>query len=295
MASITAIMDQLTGSLKALDINTPAHETLNAFVRCSKQLHMAASRMQKVAIDQTFHTGKTILGESILIFENIENSIETITRNIDEATKADQALEIAKTFDQTPNLEAEEIPKVLYYLHQLKEDWERITPLHEARYKIDHTTVKAIEGKCPKYSRVDAEIIFLQLEQGLIFTAFSQDERQGVWDAIFSIDHIIPSLYTLLEDLHILQTSIALASASLVGFLILSYTFWSHIRQQQQSLIFQEAEGDAFEAASPTSARYRLESAESLSDVAVRLSLPQPTFAQYPRRDDPDELHLWHD
>ncbi|KAH8655584.1 hypothetical protein BX600DRAFT_440093 [Xylariales sp. PMI_506] len=50
--------------------------------------------------------------------------------------------------------------------------------------------------------------------------------------------------------------SISLASASLVGFLFLSYTFWSHVRQQQQSLIFQEAEGYAFEAVSPFSARY---------------------------------------
>ncbi|KAH8655613.1 hypothetical protein BX600DRAFT_440113 [Xylariales sp. PMI_506] len=105
--------------------------------------------------------------------------------------------------------------KVLRYLQQLKVDWERIVPLHEARYKIDHTTVKAIEGKCPKYSSVDAENIFLQLEQGLIFTAFSQDERQGVWDAIFSIDHTIPSLYTLLKDLHILQTC-----AESIGYMI---------------------------------------------------------------------------
>jgi hypothetical protein len=70
---------------------------------------------------------------------------------------------------------------------------------------LDSVTVKAVETRCPRYSNVDKEDIYAQIQQGIIFAAYNLQEREKIWSSLVSIDHLMPSLFTLLRDLHFLQ------------------------------------------------------------------------------------------
>ena len=82
--------------------------------------------------------------------------------------------------------------------------WRRLCP-GDAIYKLDFVSVKAVETRCPKYSKADREEIHAQIRQGIIFAAFSCEDRDRIWISLLSIDHLMPSLFTLLRDLHFLQ------------------------------------------------------------------------------------------
>lgn len=65
---------------------------------------------------------------------------------------------------------------------------------------MDQITVKALEGRAPRYSRKDALLLQGQLLSGQIFGAFSREQREEIWSEIRSIDTLIPSLHTFFED-----------------------------------------------------------------------------------------------
>ncbi|KAK3933677.1 hypothetical protein QBC46DRAFT_222825, partial [Diplogelasinospora grovesii] len=93
---------------------------------------------------------------------------------------------------------------VVQCLDNIGTDWGQVVP-GDAIYKVDPVTVKAVEGRCPKYSKLDAEEIRSRLERGSIFAAFSSEEREEIWNSLLSVDHLMPSLFTFLQDLHFLQ------------------------------------------------------------------------------------------
>src|SRR5450432_3237309 len=73
--------------------------------------------------------------------------------------------------------------------------------------KVDQTTVKALESRTPRFSRLDAQAIQGQLLSGRIFGAFSQQDREAIWRELCSIDGLIPSLFTFFEDIKYLQAT----------------------------------------------------------------------------------------
>ena len=70
---------------------------------------------------------------------------------------------------------------------------------------MDQVTVRALELKAPRYSKQDAQVLQGQLLSSQIFSAFSQQEREAIWDELRSNDGLIPSLFTFFEDLKYLN------------------------------------------------------------------------------------------
>lgn len=69
--------------------------------------------------------------------------------------------------------------------------------------------VLALELRCPKFCTADAAAINAKFEQGTIFAAFSQSERDVVRENVLSIDTIILSLRTFSQDIHVLEACAA--------------------------------------------------------------------------------------
>lgn len=69
-----------------------------------------------------------------------------------------------------------------------------------ALQKVDQATVQAVELMAPRYSKGDAQSIQGKLLSGQIFSGFTLDERQAIWDALRSFDGLIPTLFSFSED-----------------------------------------------------------------------------------------------
>ncbi|KAH7119519.1 hypothetical protein B0J13DRAFT_513510 [Dactylonectria estremocensis] len=99
--------------------------------------------------------------------------------------------------------------QVIKYLGHIRTVWSRfVQDNDEAIKKFDATDVKELELRCPRYSADDKAKIQSELDGGRIFRNFSQDERQAIWAVVTSTDCIIPSLYTLFEDVKLLQACV---------------------------------------------------------------------------------------
>jgi hypothetical protein len=70
---------------------------------------------------------------------------------------------------------------------------------------LDNVTVKAVELMAPRHSKRDAQMLHGQLVSGQIFTAFSPQDRDAIWSKLRTASGLIPSLFTLFEDLKYLQ------------------------------------------------------------------------------------------
>ena len=70
---------------------------------------------------------------------------------------------------------------------------------------VDQVNVKAFELKARRYSKRDAQVLQGQLLSDQICSLFSQQEREAIRSELRSIDRLIPSLFTLLEDLKYLR------------------------------------------------------------------------------------------
>jgi len=98
--------------------------------------------------------------------------------------------------------------EVLHYLDHIKNVWSKILGEDkQAMQKVDQATVKALESKAPRFSRLDAQAVQGPLLSGRIFSAFSQQDREAVWCRLCSIDGLIPSLFTFFEDIKYLQAT----------------------------------------------------------------------------------------
>jgi hypothetical protein len=70
---------------------------------------------------------------------------------------------------------------------------------------LDNVTVKAVELMAPRHSKRDAQMLHGQLASGQIFAAFSPQDRDAIWSKLRTASGLIPSLFTLFEDLKYLQ------------------------------------------------------------------------------------------
>ena len=113
--------------------------------------------------------------------------------------------------------------------------------------KVDHITVKALEGKAPRASVSDFTSLYRQMQKGELFSAFSEQERNAVWDTLQSVDGLIPSLLTFFNDFKSLQVwsrcAKVLKIVPLRGtvFTALKQSF-NETNQQMNSCVIQEAE-----------------------------------------------------
>ena len=69
--------------------------------------------------------------------------------------------------------------------------------------QLDARTVEILQGRCPAFIE---DQNFIESRKSSIFTAVTDSEkREELWAQILSIDYIIPSLYTFLEDTKYLE------------------------------------------------------------------------------------------
>ncbi len=69
---------------------------------------------------------------------------------------------------------------------------------------LDTRTVNILQGRCPK--RAEADLLIIKEHQAHILPFLSdQPERDRLWERISSLECIIPSIYTFLEDTKYLE------------------------------------------------------------------------------------------
>ena len=71
--------------------------------------------------------------------------------------------------------------------------------------QVDQATVQALELTAPQASRLDAQALRGQTLSGTIFSGFTEAEREGVWFRLRKVEGLVPSLFTLFEDLKVLE------------------------------------------------------------------------------------------
>ena len=73
--------------------------------------------------------------------------------------------------------------------------------------KVDRATVRALELTAPGACRSDAQLLYGKLRSGQIFGAFSEQDRESIWSEVLAIskDRLIPSLFSLFEDINYLK------------------------------------------------------------------------------------------
>lgn len=65
--------------------------------------------------------------------------------------------------------------------------------------------MEAIESKALRTSTTDANILRGQVVGGVIFSAFSDQARAGIWTRLQMADGLVPSLSTFFKDVHYLE------------------------------------------------------------------------------------------
>ena len=71
---------------------------------------------------------------------------------------------------------------------------------------MNKVTVKALKLRSPRVCTRDADEIRGQILEETIFSAFGEEEdRAGIWARVQAVDHLIPSLDALFENLNYLK------------------------------------------------------------------------------------------
>ncbi|KAH8799388.1 hypothetical protein F5884DRAFT_686783, partial [Xylogone sp. PMI_703] len=91
----------------------------------------------------------------------------------------------------------------LNYLRRIKEVLTYLVG-KDALGRIDTATVKALERRAPGASINDRN----ELRGGKIFGAFSDRERDQIWDRLQMVDGLVPSLFTFFRDIQYLKLCI---------------------------------------------------------------------------------------
>ncbi len=92
---------------------------------------------------------------------------------------------------------------ILHYLYHVKDIWGKLLQ-HDASAMqyVDEVTVKAMELRAPRVSTRDADELRGQVLGGTIFSAFSEQDRGGIWARLQAVDGLIPSLDALFKNLN---------------------------------------------------------------------------------------------
>ncbi|KAI1840199.1 hypothetical protein JX266_013600 [Neoarthrinium moseri] len=96
--------------------------------------------------------------------------------------------------------------KLVCYLDYVANIWSRILRGSSVgKGNINTAIVQALELTCPKYSSADRRRLEIQLEKGQVLQNFSYRDRELIYQNLVSIDCVIPSLKSFLEDTKYLQ------------------------------------------------------------------------------------------
>ena len=95
---------------------------------------------------------------------------------------------------------------ILRYLYHIEDVWGKLLQ-HDTNVMqhVDEVTVKALELRAPRVCTRDADEIRGQILGGTIFSAFSEEDRAGIWARVQAVDDLIPSLDALFENLNYLK------------------------------------------------------------------------------------------
>ena len=74
--------------------------------------------------------------------------------------------------------------------------------------RVDKITVKAVELRAPGISTSDADFLCRKVLGGKIFSGFSVQEREIIWENILAFKDIIPSLSKFFKDIHLLRACV---------------------------------------------------------------------------------------
>ena len=94
----------------------------------------------------------------------------------------------------------------LRYLYHIGDVWGKLLQ-HDTSVMqhVDEVTVKALELRAPRVCTRDADEVRGQILGGTIFSAFSEEDRAGIWARIQAVDDLISSLNALFENLKYLK------------------------------------------------------------------------------------------
>lgn len=67
---------------------------------------------------------------------------------------------------------------------------------------MDEVTMKALELQAPRVCTRDVNEVRGQVLGGTIFSAFSEQDRAGIWARVQAVDDLIPSLDAFFENLN---------------------------------------------------------------------------------------------
>ena len=92
-------------------------------------------------------------------------------------------------------------------LRRIKEAWVQIVGEREDdQLRLDASTVRILQGRCPYRSSEDDAQVRMRMLSGEILPAFkADDQRTRILERIRSIEYVIPSLHTFLEDTKYLE------------------------------------------------------------------------------------------
>ncbi|KAL4744558.1 hypothetical protein BDW72DRAFT_208921 [Aspergillus terricola var. indicus] len=89
--------------------------------------------------------------------------------------------------------------EILNYLRFIQEVWSSIvTP--EGLVRVDQQTVERLQLMAPGVSAADSREVHGLVISGQVFSEFTAEERELIWNKLKAFDRLIPSLYTFFED-----------------------------------------------------------------------------------------------
>lgn len=93
------------------------------------------------------------------------------------------------------------------YLRRIKNTWTLIVGDEEAdQLRLDANTVAILQGRCPSLSSEDRAHIQIRMLAGDVLPAVTaDDQRARIFDRACSIEHVILSIHTFLEDTKYLE------------------------------------------------------------------------------------------
>ncbi|KAI9770687.1 MAG: hypothetical protein M1839_003071 [Geoglossum umbratile] len=92
--------------------------------------------------------------------------------------------------------------EIMRYLEHIRKVWSGLLQDDKAALrKVDQATVKALELRAPQASTLDAASLRSQILGGQVFSAFSDHERQDIWERVQLVEGVIPSLFTFFKDI----------------------------------------------------------------------------------------------
>lgn len=93
------------------------------------------------------------------------------------------------------------------YLRRINKTWTQVVGDKEAdQLRLDANTVAILQGRCPMLSLKDRAHVQNRMLAGDIFPAVkADDQRSQIFDRSCSIEHVIPSIHTFLENTKYLE------------------------------------------------------------------------------------------